>query len=349
MLTSTGVPKWMVERGTPGGIVKDADKFLKWCRQATFLDDIPEASLDSIIKEMKHGEKLSKDEDVKMHTKRHLAERAAPAGAVLSSDHAKAEMSPAPKQSERPNGNAGGGGGGGIFAGALDTVAAGMSSLAQSAIYSSSSNNPTPPPTSPSDQNTPSPTVSRASSPDLDLDDSASDTASIKTFATADSSRPDAPETSSRPASVASTMAAASATHEGQSPEARALAQFLKEKQKLDEKVKREDKRRSEREKKIAEKHMKNLEKQERKYRRALEKANEKRQKEEEKRKREAQKMLERDEKGWRKEIEELKKVVEGLTRENLALRQRIEELEGANAKNKDMQEKELVTAEMEA
>ncbi|KAI5853387.1 hypothetical protein BZA05DRAFT_27510 [Tricharina praecox] len=337
------VPKWMVERGTPGGIVKDADKFLKWCRQATFLDDIPEASLDSITKEMEHGEKLSKDEGVKTHTKRHLAERGAPAGAVLSSDHAQAEISPAPKQSERQNGSAAGsGGGGGLFAGALGTVAAGMSSLAQSAIYSSSSYNPTPPPTSPSDDNTPSSTVSRASSPNEELDDSASETASIKTFATADSSRPDVPELPSRPASVTSTMTAASATHDSQSPEERALAQFLKEKQKLDEKLKREDHRRSEREKKIAEKHMKSLEKQERKYRRALEKANEKRQKEEEKRKREAQKLLERDEKGRRREIEELRKVVEGLTRENLALRQRIEELEGTKTK----EGVEVITAE---
>jgi len=327
----------MVERGTPVGIVKDADKFLKWCRHATFLDGFPEASLDAITQEMEHGEKFGKSEDVKAHTKRHLIERGVPAGAVLSSDHAQAEMSPVSKQAEKQNGNTTNSVGG-LFAGALSTVAAGMSSLAQSAIYSGPSNNPTPPTPSSSDN---TPTVSRASSPDLNLDDSASETGSIKTFATADSSRPEVPGSSSRPTSVASTMTAASATHEGQSPEERALAQFLKEKQKLEEKLKREDHRRSEREKKIAEKHTKNLEKQERKYRRALEKANEKRQKEEEKRRREVQKMLERDEKGRRREIDELKKVVGGLTRENLVLRQRIEELENTKPKGE-----EVVTAE---
>jgi flagellar biosynthesis GTPase FlhF len=280
----------MVERGTPGGIVKDAQKFIEWCRQAKHLDDIPEFSVLATTKEQEQGSRIGQDSNVKAH----LVERGGPAAAVLTPTHGKAELSPAPHDTQNN----------GILTSVLNTVAAGMTSVAQSAIHST-----TTPPPSDGDHSRP-PSVEDVS------DD---DTASLASFATADSS----PELPIRTPSVTST-----ASNAHLSTEERALQQFLKEKAKLDEKLKKEESRRTEREKKIAEKHMKNMEKQERKYRRALEKANEKRRKEEERREKELQKKLEREERGKRAEIEELKKVVEGLTKDNLALRARIEELE---------------------
>ncbi|KAA8912753.1 hypothetical protein FN846DRAFT_1019196 [Sphaerosporella brunnea] len=309
------VPKWMVERGTPSGIVKDAHKFIEWCRHATQLDDCPESSTAVIATEQEKGEQIRQDETLKAHTRRHLVERGAPAEAVLTPSHGKAELSPRINHDfEKPNT--------GILAGALNTVAAGMTSLAHSALYASSKDS-TPPPSSPSvvdeDDSDPSPTLSRATTSDNILDVSDDETASVGTFATAESSQ-QATELPSRAASIASNTGSASK----QTPEERALQQFLKEKQKLDEKFKKEESRRTSREKKIAEKHMKSMEKQERKYRRALEKANEKRRKEDEK----AQKKLEREEYGRRGEIEELKRIVEALTKENIQLKERIEELE---------------------
>jgi hypothetical protein len=285
----------MVERGTPGGIVKDAQKFIEWCRQAKHLDDTPESSVLAATKEQEQGARMSQDSALKAHTQQHLAERGGPAAAVLTPTHGKAELSPAPRDTQNN----------GLLTGALNTVAAGMTSLAQSAMPSTT---------------TPPPSDGGHSRPPSVEDVSDDDTATLASFATADSS----PELPSRTPSVTS-----NASNAHLSAEERALQQFLKEKQKLDEKLKKEASRRTEREKKIAEKHMKSMEKQEQKYRRALEKANEKRRKEEEKREKELQKKLEREERGKRAEIEELKKIVEGLTKDNLALRARIEELEG--------------------
>jgi hypothetical protein len=314
------VPRWMVERGTPGGIVKDAEKFL------TAL-----LTIDTISEQLAKGRKTSQ-ESSKLRSTPQLAERKDLADAVLTVEQAKAELSPTvasstilnPVKEQNITGA-----GGGLLSSAINSMAIGMTSLAQSMV---SSSNPTPPPTSSSDDETPSSHGTASDASLDDTDDDGAETASIKTFATCDSS-PDLPipEPPSRTPSVASTM-----TTSNQTPEERALAQFLKEKQKLDEKLKKEENRLTERERKIADKHLKNMEKQERKYCRSLEKANEKRQKEEEKRERDVQKKLEKEEKGRRKETEELKKIVEGLTRENLALRQRIEDLEKERDKEKE-------------
>ncbi|KAF8536931.1 hypothetical protein BDD12DRAFT_848990 [Trichophaea hybrida] len=308
------VPRWMVERGTPGGIVKDAEKFLT----ALLTLDIAQQSAK--------GRKTSQ-ESSKPRSTPQLAERKDPADAVLTVKQAKAELSQTVAPSTILNAvkeENTTGGKGGLLSNAFNSMAIGMTSLAQSMV---SSSNPTPPPTSPSDDETPS---SRGTTSDAfldDTDDDGTETTSIRSFATCDSSHDVLiPEPPSRTPSVASTVTTASTSN--QTPEERALAQFLKEKQKLDEKLKKEENRLTEREKKIAEKHLKNIEKQEKKYRRSLQKANEKRQKEEEKREREVQKKFEKEEKGRRKEVDELKKIVEGLTRENLALRQRIEDLE---------------------
>src|SRR5690606_12695518 len=157
---------------------------------------------------------------------------------------------------------------------ALGSFAAGVSSLAHSAIPSTHSNNRTP--VNPS-ENMPNPPDLISASNSVFTPDS--DNQTICTFETCDSA----------PASdVADSIKSTTSTTNtpGQTAEERALAQFLKEKQKLNEKLQKEDARRVEQERKLREKHLRNMEKQERKYRRALEKANEKRQKEEEKRER---------------------------------------------------------------
>ena len=105
--------------------------------------------------------------------------------------------------------------------------------------------------------------------------------------------------------------------------EEKALNRLLREKSKLSAKLakqmEKEERKRSkdgEKEKKLLEKHLKEVEKREDRYRKDIEKA-----------KRREEKRV-RKEGRDRREIGELKRVVEGLTRENLDLRARVEELE---------------------
>ncbi|KAI5804418.1 hypothetical protein EDC01DRAFT_643319 [Geopyxis carbonaria] len=292
------VPRWMVERGTPGGIVKDAEKFLNWCRAAEHLDAATEAEAEATEAETARGKALGENDEVAQQAKRHLTERA---------EDAKADLATAAEGGEKEGGEKKSGGG--ILATALNTVSSGVVSLASSAV---SGKTLTPP--------------ASDDSPPLS-DSSESDTASMNSFTTAALTAPSLSPTpsltsSTAPHSLTPTPSTKTAGGADKTPEDRALAQFLKDKTKLEAKLHRDVERRSEKERKATEKHLKSLEKRERKYRRAVEKADERRRKEEEKREKSG------GGGGSRGEVEELKRVVEGLTRENVELRKRVEELE---------------------
>ncbi|TGZ79162.1 hypothetical protein EX30DRAFT_342630 [Ascodesmis nigricans] len=365
------VPRWMVERGTPNGIVKDAEKFIKWCREAYHLDETREASLEVSTSQATKGQLAHKDPEIRSEAQKHLVGQGArastsSASTIVAKDHALSPSSeshksfdslqpPSEATDDDDEQNHSGGG-------VLSSLAAGVSSLANSAISSTTSKNNshhvhTPPPSEP---DIPTPPTTNFTDTDTATDpvSPSSSSASISSFATCisqdDVSRnlfnPDTPNAShpSQSESSSSSM----------TPESQALHQFLKEKAKLEEKLRREEAKRMEKERKITEKHLRNLEKRERKYRRAVEKA-------EEKKKREAEKVrrakMEGDgmsgfgggghrphpahqgssskKEGWR-EVETLKGLVEELTRENLELKKRVEKLEN----EKMLLERELGT-----
>ncbi|KAI5816789.1 hypothetical protein BZA77DRAFT_311922 [Pyronema omphalodes] len=351
------VPKWMVERGTPGGIVKDAEKFI-----ATLL--AVEEKAKTAAAEQPTAEPVGAPAAEETPTVEKSIPADVPADVPADKPTAptaptdekavQAELEPTDTRSSlAPSGQDGvTENKTGIFSSALNSMVIGMTSLAQSVVSSSTLS----PPETTSDESSP---VSSSPTDSSDyVDDEKLETGSTLSFTTCHStdmlggmkkldtsseSPSDAPSrvtseapsesvsglptpAGSRTPSIAS--AATTASTAQQTPEERALHQFLKEKQKLDDKYKIEEQRLSERERKLAEKRIKGMEKQEKKYRRAIQKANEKRQKEEEKRQRDLQKKQEKEDRFKRKEIEELQKVVEGLTKENLELRKRVEALE---------------------
>lgn len=366
------VPRWMVERGTPNGIVKDAEKFIKWCLETNLLDNHAEETEEETVGQTLSGQVSHRRDEVRDTTKKRLSEyRQSPSSAstIIAKDHATGQLSPSPSEAKSsykhsspssPSEHPEPAGGRGIFS-TLTSAATGITSLAASAISGAGgheshpqSQQPTPPPSEPG---IPTPPTTVASDLDTDLS-SDSDTASISSFATARSFDPT--DTFSRtnsgvPESIDSTATPTAiedsqlAVSDQDTPESRALNQFLKEKLKLEEKLRREEAKRLEKERKTTEKHLKNLEKRERKFRRAVEKAEERKRREAEKVRRQQVKADAEFEKegsvksgkhgghthsgssgrgdGWR-EVDALKRVVEELTRENLDLKKQVEALQ---------------------
>lgn len=361
------VPRWMVERGTPNGIIQDALKFLKWAKEQTFEADQEGHPVDTGVstqqavgKKQRATEDREQEEEEEEHPPALPQLRVSPAQAERERTR---EASPAPSRasaSPPPHQN-------GLLASALSTLSGGFTSLASSALGSTSAN-PTPP-DSPPAAATPSTTSLADEATAVD-----SDTASLNSFhslASEESVKSAVPSVPTSTASSAHTTATAAAV--GGTPEDRALSRFLKDKKKLEEKLAREKERQLTKERKASEKHLKEMEKRERKYRRAVEKAEERKRKDEAKRQKELDKERDRLEKSQTnsnnnnnnnhghlhlrpgtaavtgdtdveaevgKKIggfghvddEELKHVIEGLTRENLTLRKRVDELEKANA-----------------
>lgn len=309
------VPRWVVERATPSSIAKEAEKFLKWCSSAVHLDEGCRLSMDSTVKESVQDQGEANDEELNAQTMKQLSGRNVPSGIESPLEQRLEMVEPTPgTPASRSNS--------GSLSNALSTVTASVTT----------STNPRSLATIGSDNAT-----HFLKQPE---DDQSDDAESICTFATCVTEPSQETDTSlsTRTSSINSTnphATAPAASTRGNNPtEDHPLAYFLKEKLKLEEKYKRDEFRRSEREKKLTEKHLKNLEKQERKYQRAVEKANQKdkkeQEKEQEKKMNGLKKKLEPEVRNRNKEFEEMKKVVEALTKENLELRLRIEELSAA-------------------
>jgi len=289
------VPRWMVERGTPGSIVRDAEKFLDWAETHEDLaNDYPE--VEEAV-EAEAGASLGESDEL----------REGMVSGQKKHEKSKEDIGATDSNSQWEERATDGG---------LIYPAIGASSV----IYTPS----TTAASSPAPSVTP--TQLTGSTSDNALDDK-SDAASLNTFTTAISAGSYTgnihPSSSSASSMHTTPSTAASRHHPHTTHEEKALNRLLREKSKLSAKLakqmEKEERKRSkdeEKEKKLLEKHLKEVEKREDRYRKDIEKAK----RGEEKR--------ERKEGRNRREIVELKRVVEGLTRENLDLRARVEELE---------------------
>lgn len=319
------VPRWMVERGTPGGIIKDAEKFLEWAAKKHELDeeypDEVENEYEETMEGARVGDSLSMKEGRVPGQEMHKESKKVVVDTSTETEESL-EKSAITASQENP----------GLISSALSTVSAGVSMLAPSVITSTSSAAPSPvngttsTTSIPSPQNDETPTTTvpnyaetvptgTDADPDDDDDD---DEASIASFATARSNDPD------NFSLVSGISSSTTPTTHASTHEEKALVRLLREKAKLTEKLERqrsrERKKRSkddEREQKLLEKHMREVEKREARYNKEIEKA----------KKREEKKVAKQTKE--QRELEELKKVVEGLTKENLRLREKVEELEG--------------------
>ncbi|CUS11184.1 unnamed protein product [Tuber aestivum] len=299
------VPRWMVERGTPGSIVRDAEKFLDWAGKHEDLANY-------YLEEEEAGEACA---GAGIGESNKLREGAIPG--QQRHEESKQDTGATDPDSRREDPATGHG----LISSAINTLSAGVASGVPSVIYTPSTTaTSTPAPSG-------TPTKLTGSTSDNDASDDGFDTTSLNTFTTAisiGSYTGNIYPPSSSASSVHTTSATtASRHHPHTTHEEKALNRLLREKSKLSAKLakqmEKEERKRSkdgEKEKKLLEKHLKEVEKREDRYRKDIEKA-----------KRRVEKR-ERKEGRDRREIGELKKIVEGLTRENLDLRARVEELE---------------------
>lgn len=277
------VPRWMVERGTPGGIIKDAEKFIGWATGNPDLqDEYPEQA------EAEHEGAGVRDPD-SSSTGQQIQED--------SKGEMIAEPGTEPRASSAPE----------ILGPTSSALTHGETSTPGPIASTASRNTSTSPP---------------PNRPSTIPEDTASDTASCASFATARSGD-----------------LSTSTTHP-RTDEEKALSRLLREKAKLAEKLQRQRsrdrKKRSkddEREHKLLEKHMREVEKREARYAREVEKAR----KREEKRKGKEN-----------REVMELKAMVEALTKQNLDLMERVGELEGRGRRRGEREVEVEVEVEVE-
>ncbi|PWW79557.1 hypothetical protein C7212DRAFT_362016 [Tuber magnatum] len=298
------IPRWMVERGTPGSIVRDAEKFLDWVEKH---EDLANDYLgEEEVGEAHSGASLGESDERREGTIPGQQKR----------EESKLDigtMDPDFEGEERATGK-------GLISLAIDTLSAGVAAVVPSVIYTPSTTatcTPAPPGT---------PTQFTGSTSGNDASDDRFDATSLNTFTTAVSAGSYTGNIS-LPSSASSIHSTPPATTSPRQPhtahEEKALNRLLREKSKLSAKLakqmEKEERKRSkdgEKEKKLLEKHLKEVEKREGRYRKDIEQAKRRDEKRERKEGRD------------RREIGELKKIVEGLTRENLDLRLRVEELE---------------------
>jgi len=306
------VPRFMVERGTPGGIVSDASKFLDWACAKDIedleSDDEPDVNVQD---EHKHHHDHNKD----LHnyqTNGHLA--------------GLEEEKPNTSDSSEPTTD--GGGLFGMVAGAAGAAGAIIASHTPAIISGHlpgvSHETPSTEPNGSSRRNSVS---------------SVSSTSSYNSFTSALENR------SSHPFNDASSTKTTDSTAESKAlaSKDRELAKLEEKKRKLDEKLtkarekelskKTEDSAKEEEAiKKAEEKHEREVKKQEEKYRKEVEKLERKKQKEEKKAEERRRKALEKDERTkLLRELEEVRAEVGVLRKEKEILRSQVGDLQAEN------------------
>ncbi|RPA93928.1 hypothetical protein L873DRAFT_1815277 [Choiromyces venosus 120613-1] len=156
------VPRWMVERGTPGSIVRDAEKFLDWAEQHEDLaNDYPE---DEEAEEADAGASIGGLDDLREGT----------IPGQRKHEESKRDIGVTYPDSEEGQAK-----GGGLISSAIDTLSTGVAAVTPSVIYTPSTtvaSSPTPSAT---------PTQLTRSTSDNEVSDDKSDTASLNTFTTA--------------------------------------------------------------------------------------------------------------------------------------------------------------------
>ena len=313
------VPRFMVERGTPGGIVADASKFLDWaCKK-----EHPQDEVDALEKgEVKHIQKKPRQELEAYDTNGHLAglhgEAEAP---IFEAETATTAAGPAHQ--------------GGIIATVTNAAYAGLESYAPQIVIDRL----------PGHQHTQSAqsideAIAVPNGTSATLSRSISSTSSIVSFASAEDHFDDTLSTRSNTSQSKSTNAKDPAAV---SPHERELAKLNERKRKLNESLAKarekelKDKedltsKEEERLRRAEERHAKEIAKQEEKYKKEVAKLEAKRQKEATKAEERKRKEEDKDEKRrLSREKDELKQELEVVSRERDILREQVRALQKEN------------------
>ena len=323
------VPRFMVERGTPGGIVADASKFLDWaCKK-----EHPQDEVDALEKgDVKHIQKKIRQELEAYETNGHLA------GLDGEADGAEAprlEVSrpasmEAARRAEGPAQQAG------LLAAVTNAAYAGLESYAPQIVIDHLPSHQHAQPVPSIDEVTAVPNGTSAT-----LSRSISSASSIVSFASAEDHFDDTLSTRSNASQSRSTNNEKDTA--AMSPHARELAKLNERKRKLNESLAKarekelKDKeeltsKEEERLRRAEERHAKEVAKQEEKYKKEVAKLEAKRQKEAAKAEERKRKEEDKDEKRrLNREKDELRQELEVVGRERDILREQVRALQKEN------------------
>ena len=320
------VPRWMVERGTPSGIVADAGKFLDWaCKKEHPLSD-DEDELDGVTKKHPHDEEKSLRD---YQTNGHLAGLD---GTAQDANTPKEGQSPnVPPESTTPHVP------GGMMQSLASAAYSGLETYAPKAVVDHLPGHQAQDESSSLRKDgEPLPNGSKGE----DAASSISETSSIASFASADSHLGDDDDESK---SVSSKTTSSHHKDNSQSVQERELAKLNDRKKKLDEKLaKTREKEFKDREEmtskeqaaiqKAEEKHAKEVARQEEKYKKEVARLEEKKSKEAAKLAEKRKKAGDKDEKARLvREKEEIKAELDVLKKERDILRGQVGELQKEN------------------
>ncbi len=322
------VPRFMVERGTPGGIVADAGKFLDWaCKK-----EHPQDEVEALEKgDVNHIQKKTRQELEAYETNGHLAGLDGEADGVEAPilavpRHASMGMATAPLDPAHQ---------GGIIATVANAAYAGLESYAPQIVIDRLPGHQHTQSMQSIDEATDAPNGTSAT-----LSRSISSTSSIASFASAEDHFDDTLSTRSV---TSQTKSANAKDVAALSPHDRELAKLNERKKKLDETLAKarekelKDKeeltsKEEERLRRAEEKHAKEVAKQEEKYKKEVAKLEAKRQKEAIKAEERKRKEEDKDEKKrLSREKEEAKQELEVVSRERDILREQVRALQKEN------------------
>lgn len=321
------VPRFMVERGTPGGIVADASKFLEWARKKDHSQDEVEALEKG---DMEQYQKKTREELEAYDTNGHLAgldeAEKAEAPIVAVPRRASMEIATAPGDPARQ---------GGLVATVTNAAYAGLESYAPQAVLDRLPGHQPSRSMQSMDEVT-----GVANGTSATLSRSISSASSIVTFASAEDHFDD----------TQSTRSATSQTKSPESKDAAAMSPHEKELEKLNERKKKLDEilakarekelkdkeeltsKEEERLKRTEEKHAKEVAKQEEKYKKEVARLEAKRQKEAAKAEERKRKEEDKDEKRrLAREKDAMKQELEVVGKERDILREQVRALQREN------------------
>lgn len=319
------VPRWMVERGTPGSIVADAGKFLDWaCQKDHAHSDDEDEAVGADHKHSHADEKILRDYQTNGHLSgidRNADDLNRPRGVQTSTSSLETTDTP---------------GQGGMIQSLASAAYAGLETYAPKVVVEHL-------PGHRAETDVPSqhiegePLVS--SSKDDDAESSISEASSVNSFASADSHLSDEGESKS----VSSKTTSSQNKDNGQTVQEKELAKLNERKRKLDEKLaKTREKELKDREeltskeqaaiKKAEEKHTKEVAKQEEKYKKEVAKLEAKKAKEAAKLAEKKKRAEDKDEKARLvREKEEVKAELDVLKKEREILKTQVGELQKEN------------------
>ena len=353
------VPRWMVERGTPGSIVADAGKFLDWACKKEHPQSEDEDDVDGVAhKHIHHEEENLRD----YQTNGHLAGLN---GVPDDANPQEQEQAPIKSQGPPTAPNQGG-----IIQSLTSAAYSGLETYAPKAVvehlpgHQPQAASSSLPPTAETNLPTTGELILNGRK-DVDEVSSVSDTSSIASFASADSHLGDEEGESK---SLSSKTASSNSKDHNQTVHEKELAKLNERKKRLDEKLtKSREKEMKDRQeltskeqaaiKKAEEKHAKEVARQEDKYRKEVAKLEAKKSKEAAKLAERRKKAEDKDEKAKlmrekeevraelevvKKEREILKGQVGELQRENTALAARLGKVENGKGLLKEVREEML-------